>query len=705
MATGAIVARILTQYSDKGSKQAQKDIKKLGADFDKFAKQSFKAFGLAAAASAAFATKIGVDAVQAAIADQKSQVILANSLRNTVGATDEAIAATEDYISAQQLLVGVSDTELRNSLLILASTTRSLTEAQSLQNVALDVAASGYGDVESVSKALAKAYGGNIGALKRLVPGLSATIVKTKDFDGAVKFLTETMGGAAAAAADTLEGRLRILRLGYDEVLESLGYALLPVVQEFSKYLVSDVLPRIQEWVDLNKDELAVGLRNAAGFVKNLLEGALQFGQWVTENTGKIKVLAGIIATMFVANKIAAFLIALKTIKTALVGLRATAIGTAIATAFATGGVSIGTAATALAAIGVTALVTKRYMDGTAESIDKNADAGKRLNSSHVASTKFSKDFTNQITKYNTATNNSVKTTKELSAEQKKALEIQKQLKAQFGITTKEDDPVQLEAARLNLIKQQALGIEAVGNAQWRFLEAQLASNTQAQRYADILAVINDNKISSVELDALAYKWGKSKDFVLDYIKEVTGINNIVIGKDLGAEAAKGWDLAKKNLEDYLKLAGASTQFSPGIVTAITETDTATANALKAAADAELASKAAQDAIDKANEFLKGFALPNMPFPRSQPGNFRRAEEQSNLTGPITFTPTMDSVAGFTSTASYGTMGSSNSPTINVTVNAGNVVGSSAALVDTVRQGILAGQSSGNIISYNPLDI
>ena len=58
MATGAIIARIITQYSAKGSKQAQKDIAKLGKDFDKFANRSAKAFGVAAAASAAFATKI-----------------------------------------------------------------------------------------------------------------------------------------------------------------------------------------------------------------------------------------------------------------------------------------------------------------------------------------------------------------------------------------------------------------------------------------------------------------------------------------------------------------------------------------------------------------------------------------------------------------------------------------------------------------------
>lgn len=104
MASGAIIARIVSQYTDKGAKAARKDIAKLGADFDKFAKRSAKAFALAGAATAAFALKIGKDAVQAAIEDQKSQTLLATSLRNTVGATDAAIASVEEYITKQQAL-------------------------------------------------------------------------------------------------------------------------------------------------------------------------------------------------------------------------------------------------------------------------------------------------------------------------------------------------------------------------------------------------------------------------------------------------------------------------------------------------------------------------------------------------------------------------------------------------------------------------
>ena len=684
MAVGAVVARILTQYSDKGSKAARKDINKLGKDFDKFAKKSAQAFGLAAAATAAFAIKVGTDAVQAAIEDQKSQTILANSLRNTIGATDEAIAATERYISKQQLLVGVSDTQLRQSLITLTGATRDLSEAQSLQNIALDVAASGYGDVESVSKALAKAYTGNLGALKKLVPGLDANIVKTKDFNGAMLYLSDTFSGAAAASADTLEGRLRILQLSYGEILETLGYALLPVVQEFAGYLVSDVLPRIQEWVDLNKDELASGLRSAAGFLKTLTENALAFGQWVTDNTGKVKAMGVAIGLMFAVGAAGKFAAAIIAISEAMVILRTTAIGTAIATAFATGGLSLATAATGLAAIGVTALVTKNFMDSMTGSTEQTTKATGKLNSSHASSLKLNKEFTISNKNYNTTLDNTTKKTKELTAEQKKALEVQAQL-AKYGVTTKENDPIQLEAARLNLIKQQAIGIEAVGNASWDLLEAQFANNVQAQRYADILAVINDNKISTLELDTLASKWGKSSSFVVDYISKVTGIKSIVIDKDFGADAAKGWDKAKDALEGYLAKLGAGS-ISPEVQAVVNETDAATVAADVAVRDAEAALAAAEAASKAADDFLSGLGIKS--------------------------TPTGSAVSGFTPTSQYGSStlspGSAGfiGPTaINVTVNTGNLIGGKEELVATVREGILAGQSSGNKILLNALDL
>jgi len=699
MATGAIVARILTQYSDKGSKQAQKDIKKLGADFDKFANRTFKAFGLAAAASAAFAAKVGTDAVKAAIADQKSQVILANSLRNTVGATDEAIAATEAFISKQQLLVGVSDTELRKSLLILASTTRDLSEAQSLQNIALDVAASGYGDVESVSKALAKAYGGNIGALKRLVPGISASIVKTKDFNGAMEFLSKTMGGAAAASADTLEGRLRILRLAYDEIIESLGYALLPVVQEFAGYLLSDVLPRVQAWVDLNKDQLAAGLRDAADLVKTLLERSLAFGQWVTENTGKIKALAIIIGTMFVANKVAAFIVSLRTIIGLMATLRATAIGTAIATAFATGGVSVATAATALAAIGVTALATKNAMDSFKKKSDEATKSTKKLGASHVASTKFSKEFTVANNKYNSSIATTTATTKTLTAEQLKAIEVKKQLNKEFGITTKETDPIQLEAARLNLIKQQQLGLQMVDAAAMALFETQRKVNYEAERYKDIQLVIADQKLDTAEIDALAKKWNVSREQVIAYIASVTGAGYIPGLDSPGNVAALGWKNALDAYNKYLAALGGQVKVTPPAAESKAAASIATTATV--GVGATQAQTTYESMIAQGYDVTAALSSARYAGMAEQYAAAQRAKQA----------PTSGPVVGFTPTAQYGAMATPGSagfvgPTaVTVNVNAGNVIGSKEELVETVRQGILANQLSGKIIQLEALGL
>jgi hypothetical protein len=675
MATGAIVARILTQYSDKGSKQAQKDINKLGANFDKFAKKSFQAFAIASAAAAAFAVKLGVDAVRGAMEDEKQQLALATALRNVTGATDEAIAATVKYLDAKELSVGVDNNQLIPSLQILTQATRDVTQAQLLQNLALDISAGTSKDLGAVSLALAKALGGNVGALTRLGVPLDAAAVKSKDLNAILQSLGETFAGQAAKRAETFEFRLMRLQLAFNQVLDQIGYAFIPVLDELAQNLLTNVIPALQKWVDENKEGLVKSLQNAATFIKTLLERAIAFGQWVTDNTGKVKALAIIIGTMFVADKIAGFVIALKTITAAMAALRATAIGTAIATAFATGGISVGAAAAALAAAGIATVglaFVKKQMDN---SNDETAKSTSNLNKNSDIYRRTVGKTTTAVTKLNIANTTTTKKTKELSAEQLKAIEVQKKLNAQFGVTTKEDDPVQLEAARLNLVKQQALAIEAVGNAQWAFLEAQLATNTQAQRYADILAVINDNKISTAEVQALALKWGISSSAVLVYIKDVTGINNIVINKDLGAEAAKGWDLAKKNLEDYLKMAGANTQFSPATVTAIAETDAATAAALAAAEEAIKVS----EGIDA---FLKSLNLPVVPTISTPFGQ-----------------------AGSSAASALGTPFGQAGSTINVTVNAGSVVGSTDALISTVREGILAGQSSGNVISYNPLDI
>jgi hypothetical protein len=357
MAVGAVVARIITQYSDKGSKAARKDITKLGKGFDDFSKKTVRAFAVATAAVGAFAIKIGKDAVQAAIADQKSQVLLANSLRNTTGATDAAIASVEAYVSKLQLEVGVVDDELRPSLAKLAAVTGSVSSAQSLLATALDVSAFAGVDLSTATTAVTRALQGNFRGLQKLVPGITATAIKSKDLAAVFNEVNKATQGSAAARANTLEFRLAILRIRYSEILETLGYKLLPVIEKFATVIQNKVLPQIEAWIATNSEKLVKGLQAVSDGVVKIILAGIALADWISNNMGLVKTFAGIIGTMFVVGRIAAFVTAIQTLTGAFAALRTTAAGAAIAAAFASGGTTVVAASAALAAVGGAAAI------------------------------------------------------------------------------------------------------------------------------------------------------------------------------------------------------------------------------------------------------------------------------------------------------------------------------------------------------------
>jgi hypothetical protein len=135
----------------------------------------------------------------------------------------------------------------------LAAVTGSVTKAQTLMGVALDIAASKNISVEQASALVSKAYGGNIGALKKLFPQISAATVKSKDFAGAMQEISKETKGAAAAAANTFAGQMERLKLQIGEASESLGYKLLPQVKSFADLIITKAIPAIQKFVDGQK--------------------------------------------------------------------------------------------------------------------------------------------------------------------------------------------------------------------------------------------------------------------------------------------------------------------------------------------------------------------------------------------------------------------------------------------------------------------
>ena len=239
----------------------------LGAVFDVAKKGALIATAAAGAIAGAALT-----AIAAATADQESQKKLADQLRRTMQATDDQIKSVEEFVSKQQLLVGVSDDELRPALASLARATGDITFAQKNLGLALDISAATGIELETVSLALGKAFSGNIGALTKLGVPIDENVKKSKDLSSVVQTLNEQFGGAAAAAANTFSGRLKILKLSIGEAVEGIGYALLPIAEKLVAFIQTNVVPVIQAFAD----ELSGGgsLRDA------LLAAAAQMGDF-----------------------------------------------------------------------------------------------------------------------------------------------------------------------------------------------------------------------------------------------------------------------------------------------------------------------------------------------------------------------------------------------------------------------------------------
>lgn len=226
---------------------ADQEVQGFGGKLGNFAKVAGAAFAAAGVAGAAYANKLLVDGVKAAIEDEAAQLRLATSLKNVTGATNAQIKATEDYITKTSLAFGVTDDQLRPSLDRLVRSTKNVEEAQKLQTLALDIAAGSGKDLSAVSEALARAHDGNFGALKKLGVSIDENIIKSKDFNAATAALATTFAGQATIQADTFAGKMARLKIGFDEAKETVGLFVLDAITPLITTFVDEGIPAIQQ--------------------------------------------------------------------------------------------------------------------------------------------------------------------------------------------------------------------------------------------------------------------------------------------------------------------------------------------------------------------------------------------------------------------------------------------------------------------------
>jgi hypothetical protein len=216
--------------TDKALGSTMSTSEKMGATVKKAALPAAAALGAIGVAA--------IGATKAAMEDAAAQDHLAGVLKRTTGATESQVAATEDWIEGISRATGVSDDELRPSLETLVTATGDVTKSQKLMKQALDISAASGKSVEEVSKAMALATTGQTAKLEKLVPGLSAASKESDNMTVIMGELATLTGGAMAQSTETAAGQMKIMENQTAELQESLGAALLPVVEALVPIMV-----------------------------------------------------------------------------------------------------------------------------------------------------------------------------------------------------------------------------------------------------------------------------------------------------------------------------------------------------------------------------------------------------------------------------------------------------------------------------------
>ena len=237
---------IISEFDGKGVKQAIKQFKQLEGVGAKAQFAIRKAAIPAAAAIGGLAFALG-DATKAAMEDAAAQTQLALALENSAGASAAQVKQTEDFIGAMSRATGVADDQLRPAMAALVRGTKDVQAAQDLMSLTLDISTGLQLDQTTVAEALAKAQQGNFKALRSLTPEMAALIKEGADLNTVMDVLGGTFGGAASAAAETAAGKMQILKNSIAETKESIGAALLPVVEA-----ALPILQKFADWAQKN---------------------------------------------------------------------------------------------------------------------------------------------------------------------------------------------------------------------------------------------------------------------------------------------------------------------------------------------------------------------------------------------------------------------------------------------------------------------
>jgi hypothetical protein len=238
MATTQIKAELIVNNAkwQAGLAKANKQMTGFGKSVKNISRSINAAFAFIGVAAIGEAL---IDMAKAADEDAASMRVLNKVLVNSWKATDEQTRAVDDFIQRTSVQVGILDDKLRPAFAKIATTIKNPTKAMKVFSLAIDVAAGTGKELNTVSLAMAKFFGGQTTALDKLVPGI-------KNAGDKMGYLTKKYEGAGAAGATAFSK----IDVALENIKEQFGAYLLPYAEKFAEFLQTpEAQAAIDDWV------------------------------------------------------------------------------------------------------------------------------------------------------------------------------------------------------------------------------------------------------------------------------------------------------------------------------------------------------------------------------------------------------------------------------------------------------------------------
>jgi hypothetical protein len=456
-----VVINFLTKFDKKGLQKATKELK----GFDKFiasSKFATKAALVTAGIASAYALdRLAKSSVRAALEQER----LDKSIEQSLSSINElgSLGSVKTLIADLQTATNITEDQLTPALNGLIISTGNLGKAQSLLSVAIDTSKGSGVDLLTVTDALGKANRGQFRALGQLGLGFNAVTAEEMGLAEITDYLTLKFGGAAKRATETFGSKLDDLKISAGEAQENLGQGFITAAEIImGSSNATDVFGAKLELLGLNGGYILIALADKVNKIQDAFSGLSK----KIDSDPILKFFFGSAKSIPVLGGW-------------IDGFRG------------------------LAEDG------KRIAETSKETVTQTEEQKAAAAKLAALQAKFDKFAAAALDKQK-------KLTKEKAAQA--ALDKKKaELESMFDI-----DKINLQAA---------LSRKLSGEDEIRVkLLQKLADGTtkaidEALRYADVLKVIEDGKITTAEVEMLAKKWGMTTVEVLLYLQQLFAAN------------------------------------------------------------------------------------------------------------------------------------------------------------------------------------